>query len=224
MFLLKKGGIIVNTNWQLTPYIKMKKIVLLFICLLPLTSSYAQDTLITNHVCLIPIDSTTSLPQYKIIRDVQGVSKNDLYSRYKIWVSTTFNSAPDVIKFDDPTNGTVHIKGLAKIYHDIKSMGQMYGFDWYCYFTLEAYFKEGRYKIEIKNFNYKDANHNDISFENTHHRWTQINFDQAGKNIKRNQLEAGFRMEERFNTYMQELLASIEIAMNSQIETKKDDW
>lgn len=203
----------------------MKKFaILIFFGLFSLSPLFGQDTLVTNHICLIPIDSTTGLPQYKIVREVSGGTKNDLYSRYKIWVSKTFNSAPDVIKLDDPTNGAVHIKGLAKIYHDIKSMGQMYGDDWYCHFTMEAYFKEGRYKIEIKDFNYKNGNNQSISFDNTHHRWTQVGYDQVGKNIKRNHVEAGFRMEQRFDSYIRALLLSIETAMNSPIETKKDDW
>jgi hypothetical protein len=166
----------------------------------------------------------TGLPQYKVIEDVPGVSREILYSRFKIWVSKNFKSATDVIKLDDISNYIVHVKGMTEIYHDVKILGSNPGSDWYCFFMIQAYFKDNKYKIILDNFSYKNGFYEDQTFEQVHHRWKPDEIGRPAKSMRNNFVEAGLRMEARFHVYMENLLLNIHNGMVTATEIQKDDW
>jgi Domain of unknown function (DUF4468) with TBP-like fold len=66
---------------------------------------------------------------------VYGVSAKELYSRARAWVAAAYNSAPNVLKLDDPQSGKLIIKGVfpdSSVSHTV---------------TIE--FKDGKYRYAL---------------------------------------------------------------------------
>ncbi|MGQ0828636.1 MAG: DUF4468 domain-containing protein [Bacteroidota bacterium] len=92
----------------------------------------------------IPIDSISSNAFYTEIIRVDSLTKDELYIKGREWMANTFKSANDVIQMDDKSAGLIIGKGLSYITMNDKAAGLIN-------YTIALYFKDGRYKYEIKN-------------------------------------------------------------------------
>lgn len=117
----------------------MKKLALFFsiIVFTPMIST-CQDT-------KFPIDSLTGKIRYSDVINVENASSNELYLRAKAWFAHSFNSAQNVIQFDDKESGKIIGKGLFSVRtvtlgsHDAGNIK----------FTIEIQVKDGKYKYII---------------------------------------------------------------------------
>ena len=126
----------------------MKKLLLTSILFLAALSSFAQSELPPQNP--MPTDSVTGKVIYKSIQKIDSASKDELYSRAKVWIATTFNSANDVIQLDDKTNGQIIIKGKYSftITQNLGIAGAN-KYESYTPLNISIGLKEGKYKIEI---------------------------------------------------------------------------
>jgi hypothetical protein len=84
---------------------------------------------------------------------VDGASKDDLYSRAKLWFADAFKSSNYVIQLDDRENGVILGKGTLRIEEPgsmtrptvVKTWG----------FTIKVQVREGRYKAELYGIDYR---------------------------------------------------------------------
>ena len=86
---------------------------------------------------------------------VDGASKDELYSRTKLWFADAFKSSSDVLQLDDKSGGILLGKGIIK-----QEAGGNNGFaarptvvkTWR--FTIKIQLKDGRYKVDIYDIDY----------------------------------------------------------------------
>lgn len=96
----------------------------------------------------MPIDSATGKVVYTEIVYVESKTKDELYLNGKEWLANTFKSSKEVIDMDDKEAGQIIGKGLFVV-----SLNGDWG---YIHFTVALYFKDGRYKYEIKNISHEN--------------------------------------------------------------------
>ena len=95
----------------------------------------------------LPKDSVTGKYTFQGIVKVDSVSKNELYSRAREWISKSFVSANNVIQMDDKELGKIIGKGKTQNYYfGIGSdMGSIL-------FTISIQVKDNKFKYTITDF------------------------------------------------------------------------
>ncbi len=99
-----------------------------------------------------PIDSETGKIVYSEVVTVDGVTKNQLHLSAKKWFARSFKSGKSVIQLDDKQEGLIIGKGHMEV-----SLDGNWG---HIHFTMEMFFKEGRYKYIIKDLKHESAESN----------------------------------------------------------------
>lgn len=94
-----------------------------------------------------PIDSVTGKIIYTEIVKADSTTKEKLYLKGREWLANTFKSSKEVIEMDDKEAGLIIGKGTLVV-----SLNGDWG---YIHFTVALYFKDGRYKYEIKNITHE---------------------------------------------------------------------
>lgn len=90
------------------------------------------------------------------IYKIDSVSKSELYSRAKIWLSDYFKSSKAVIDLDDKDNGILICKGM----HEIVVLTPLkIEFTTRCYSTIRISLKDNKTRIEIYDVYYKNYSH-----------------------------------------------------------------
>lgn len=87
----------------------MKKIYILFIVLLISTGINAQDKLLG----ILPLREG-KVAYFENVK-IQGVSKDEIYKRVKLWFIDTYSSGKDVIQLDDKESGELIGKGCFRV-------------------------------------------------------------------------------------------------------------
>ena len=120
----------------------MKKIILLSLVAISFnTIVYAQK---------IPIDSASGNAMYKETIKIDD-TKDKLYLKGKEWLANTFKSAKEVIQMDDKEAGQI----IGKRNMEVSIRGNYAG---HINYTIALYFKDGKYKYEIKNIYHEKPN------------------------------------------------------------------
>jgi hypothetical protein len=83
----------------------MKKIFILIFALFFTQEIFAQDKLLG----ILPLRE--GKVTYSDVVQIQGVSKDEMYKRVKLWFIETYNSSKDVIQLDDKDHGEIIGKG-----------------------------------------------------------------------------------------------------------------
>jgi hypothetical protein len=122
----------------------MKRL-MLFLLMTPL-SMFAQKN--KDQELTVPIDSSTNLVTYQGVVKVDGVSKDDLYTRSREWFAKTFVSAQDVLQMDDRQSGKIIGKGSSYGFYTVLMTPVTY----YLKYTVSVTVKDGRYRYEISSF------------------------------------------------------------------------
>lgn len=155
-----------------------------------------------------------------------SASKEDLYSRAKVWLTESFIDANSVIELDDETNGIIigNVKGLE--YTWPKFTGSE------CYsgemsYVIKLYFKDGRFKFEATNFRHTSKNLDNegcnLGLLYDEGFLSSFLYSKDGKgyvNWRDQAKEIGFERAEFAGNL---LIESLFKTMNQKLETK-DDW
>jgi hypothetical protein len=118
------------------------KIVIFFLLLI--SSVKAQDS--------IPLKDGKL--HFEEVVEVLNNSKENLYSKGKIWFVDNFKSADDVLQMDDKEAGILIGKGYRDIYVDTKIMGSIQKYKTRAFYTIKIQIKEGKYKLDIYDIYY----------------------------------------------------------------------
>lgn len=126
-----------------------------FLFFLTVTISKAQNTATAPKM---PLDDKTKLISYTKVKDVTGVSKEGLYKRALSWANTYYKNPTDVIREQDIEQGKIVCKARFKIMNppDKKGFSTEGGVAQY---TLNLQFKEGRYKYDLTEINWKQPSY-----------------------------------------------------------------
>lgn len=91
---------------------------------------------------------------FEEVVEVLNSSKENLYSKGKIWFVDNFRSADDVLQMDDKEAGVLIGKGYRDIYVDTKIMGSIQKYKTRAFYTIKIQIKEGKYKLDIYDIYY----------------------------------------------------------------------
>jgi hypothetical protein len=104
---------------------------------------WAKDTVLLIH---LPLDSDKQI-SYKIVKNVPGVSKAELYDRAKLWIAKAFRSAKNVTQLDDKEGGNLVIKAFVEHITPTEFFTEGYTYD--LRFMIHFTVKDGRYRMII---------------------------------------------------------------------------
>ncbi|MBP6511848.1 MAG: DUF4468 domain-containing protein [Bacteroidia bacterium] len=184
----------------------MQKQILMVMMVLLLTpiANFAQENTST-----LPLDPKTNLITFTEVKEVGNTTSMELYQRALAWASTFYKNPTDVIRERDSVNGSILCKARFKISNpaDKKTPVTDAGNVMY---TLKLQFKEGRYRYELTEINWKQQSY--FASE----RW----MDKTSSSYQPN-----------FESYLQQtqtevnrILSSLEKAMTTAPSAKTDDW
>jgi hypothetical protein len=164
-----------------------------------------------------PVTMDTIMPMrnglvvYTNVIKVDGVTKDQLYNRAKIFFVKNYKSANDVIQLDDKETGQIVGKGIIKVIHNTELIGGP--FEAKFSHTLSVTVKDGRYKYEFTNLvelgsfttmgKTPDRPIEDIVFSKRNYYQTLV-IDAHGE----------------FSQFIQSLIDE----MNKKSDNEKDDW
>ena len=106
----------------------------------------------------MPVDRQTGLITYSKVKEMSGITKADLYNRALSWANTYYKNPADVIREKDEEQGKIICKARYKIMNppDKKGFSSEAGNVQY---TLNLQFKEGKYKYELTEINWKQPSY-----------------------------------------------------------------
>lgn len=121
----------------------MRKVLLIILIALS-KISYAQISL--------PIDSATNKVSYSEVIQVDGVSKDELFTRARTWCAKTFTSNKDALQMDDRQAGRLIANGssIQRFQYTITSI------DFWLKYSLSIAVKDGKYRYEVTNIYTRD--------------------------------------------------------------------
>jgi hypothetical protein len=106
----------------------------------------------------MPLDPESKLYTYQEVVEVEGVSKDDLYTRARTWFVKEYKSANAVLQMDDKEAGTLMGKGFFKVMFQ----GALRD----VYHTVQIDVKDDRYRYSINAFKLKFSHvYNEKDFE-----------------------------------------------------------
>lgn len=183
----------------------MKKIYLLL--LLSFLNTYSQEE--------------TDKLSYSEVMTVEGISKQELYNRGKLWFAKAFNSANNVIQLDDKESGEIVGKALF-IYKPsmLSASEQTKGPVRY---TVSLSFKDGRYKYEVTDFNHDPAGNSYGSISVGVITKDDQYPEEKAKNKKLKD-KVWQDIKKQIENEILPLIANLKESMSKTAETKKNDW
>ncbi|MCX6290559.1 MAG: DUF4468 domain-containing protein [Bacteroidetes bacterium] len=131
--------------------------ILLFIIFAFCVSVYAQKQNTISPV-QVPVDSITKLITYEGVTEVPGLKADVLYKRAVLWFRTYYKNPTDVIRENDSLKFKITGKHRFRINNlpdkeGIKTDGGL------VQYTITVAAKDGRFKYEITEFNWKQQSY-----------------------------------------------------------------
>lgn len=151
---------------------------------------------------------------YSEVVEVKEATANDLYLRCKSWFATSFNDSRNVIVSDNIETGMI-----ANVSFQVNFKSAMMMRTGHVKLRMEIYFKEGRYKYELKDFTHEDTNGSNYpseggSLSNVKPACGTINLTMRDWKI----------IKDITSGKVTGLTESLKIQMNSPLESQKDNW
>lgn len=125
----------------------MKKLLLLLSLILFGNFASAQDNEAKYGAGTVPF--VGGKPFFSIVESLDGRTADQLYAQAKLAVAEMFKSAQNVIQLDDPTNKIIIAKGNYKI-DESNALTKCVT---YVSFMMKIACKDGRYKVDLTDFN-----------------------------------------------------------------------
>lgn len=157
----------------------------------------------------LPIDETTGKITYAKVTEVTGEKSGTLFQRALSWANTFYKNPGDVIREKDSVAGKIVCKARFKISNpaDKKGFATDAGNVMY---TLTLQFKDGRYRYELTDFNWKQQSYYACE------RWTD-------KTKASYEPQFDYYLEQ-VNSTATEVLKKLEKSMSAAPSAKTDDW
>jgi len=102
----------------------------------------------SQEIQKLPIDTVTKNITYQEVVYVDGINKNQLYTRAKEWFVKTFVSAKEVIQLDDKEVGKIIGKGSSNTSYTYLGVFVSVNID----YTISITLKDNKYRYEITSF------------------------------------------------------------------------
>lgn len=132
-----------NTDNHLLKHLTMKNIFILIVSLFISQEIFAQEKLLG----ILPLKE--GKVTYSDVLPVQGVSKDQLYKRVKLWFIESYNSGKDVIQLDDKDHGEIIGKGCFRAKWNFRFYTTLSMNVWK---TIKIQIKNDSLKYEISDF------------------------------------------------------------------------
>lgn len=143
----------------------------------------------------LEIDKETGKYTHQQIIQVDGINRDQMFSKALEWIALNYNSAQDVLQLSDKESGKIICKG--------NFATNLFMKDGWINHTLILEFKENRYRQTYTDFSYYSTESGEMRFES--------------KNL-------GFK-KKIFKTTTENIEASTENLKQSMFEiTSEDDW
>ncbi len=157
----------------------------------------------------MPVDETTKLITYTKVVEAEAYNKDTLFTRALDWCNTYYKNPADVIREADSTGDKIVCKARFKISNpaDKKEVVTDAGAVMY---TLNLEFRDGRYKYEVTEINWKMTSYYPIE------RWMDTGSD-TYKPVYDYYLQ---QVDEK----IKEMLKDLDKAMHAKVIVKKDNW
>jgi hypothetical protein len=160
---------------------------------------------------------------YSDVIELENVSQDDLYNRGKIWFANTYVSANDVIQLDDKSSGLIIGKGVYR--YDPKVFNANARTVGVIRYTVKLFFKDGRYKYEIGNFNHEStsvSSYGGIDFGLITNE-TECSSPKRGMGSSWNN-KVWNDIKSQIDDNVKLLISSIKDGMTKTIESNNSDW
>lgn len=157
----------------------------------------------------LPVDEKSGLISFNKVVEVNGISAGSLYQRAFNWANVYYKNPTDVIREKDSVGGILVCKARFKVMNpaDKKGLATDAGNVMY---TLKVQFKEGRYRYELTEINWKQQSYYACE------RW----MDKTATSYKP---EYDYYLQQ-VETNAREILKALEKGLSTLPTTKNDDW
>lgn len=188
---------------------KKLKTVIVSLSLLSSTISLAQD--VKRVVPDMPVSADSKLITYSKVVTAAGESPSELYKRAINWVTLFYKNPSDVLREKDSVSGKIVCKHRFKIVNEADKKTGFVKDAGLVQYTLNLQFKEGRYKYELTEINWKQLSYYPIE------RWMDSK-------------AAGYAKEYEYylvqtDETANKILADLEKGMNvPSVKPKKEEW
>ena len=171
------------------------------------SNSFAQDMASLNST--LPVNDESKLISFEKVLEVPEVKKNEIFDRAMNWISAYYKNPTDVIRERNPDAGKILCKARFKIFNEPNKDGIATDAGVIQY-TLTLQFKDGKYKYEITEFNWKQLSYYPIE------RWLNTSSPSYNKAYEYYLLQV--------NDYSFKTIADLEKNMAIKKKEKKENW
>ena len=158
---------------------------------------------------------------YTEVIQVDSISQNELYNRAKLWFTTTYNSANDVLQMDNKESGQIIGKAIMKYNPTVFSGSEQTKGS--IKYTIKIFVKEGRYKYEISDFIH-DPYGNQYGKSSMGLITTNEECPNPKPMAKKWSNKVWRDIKNQIENNMTSLVLSLKKGMMKQAETETDDW
>ena len=183
----------------------MIKIFILLFVLFISNEILAQDQLLN----ILPLKD--GKVTYSGVVQMQGVSKDEMYKRVKMWFLNNYNSSKDVIQFDDRENGEVIGKGCFKALWMVRFYTALPINVWK---TIKIQIKDDWFRYEITDFKMRNYY---LSSQNASLTDVGISLEQWNKGHDANN-------KKFYPVINNQIIAIIKSLQNAIENTLSDNW
>lgn len=157
----------------------------------------------------LPVDDKTGLITYNKVTEITGTNAATLYQRALDWANKYYKNPTDVIRERDSVAGQIVCKARFKIMNpaDKKGVATDAGNVMY---TLKIQFKDGRYRYELSEINWKQQSYYACE------RWMD-------KTVQTYKPEFDYYLQQT-DASVRETLKSMEKALSTPPSAKTEDW
>lgn len=171
--------------------------------------TYAAFAQQVNQSPKLPMDESTKLFSYTGVVEVAAMKKLELYNKALDWCNVYYKNPTDVIRERDSIEGNIVCKARFKISNPINKSGVATD-GGVIQYTLKLMFKDGKFKYNITEFNWKQASYFPAE------KWT----DKTNAYYKP---EYDFYLQQ-LNDKAREISKDLEKSMKAVASDKKNDW
>jgi hypothetical protein len=100
-----------------------------------------------QNIFSLPVDSATGKISFQGISSIEGLKKDELFNKVKLWVINSYPSPKDVINVEDKEIGVLKLKPIFKK----QKKSDNIAYDEVIHFDLDLYVKDGKYKYILTN-------------------------------------------------------------------------
>ena len=164
---------------------------------------------INSQAVSYPVDNDSKLICYTKVKELAGVSKNDIFDRALGWINSYFKNPADVLRENDKANGKLLCKARFKLMGEPDKSGFQKD-QGNVQYSLIIEAKEGKYRYKLTEINWKQPSYFPVE------RWMDTKNQYYTKdwdwNLKYTDEQS------------HKIIAELEKYMSNPPKAKKDDW